>query len=362
MNSVPSLGQRARCRILIALAYSFVLPGFAWAAETDQWTRRNTPLQDITLRVNDFINRELRDYLSKISPDILAKRLSSPEDFRRDVASGVFSRLGGNPPGGVVDGWILSSGLPVFTLSKDNIYKGLSARWIRSNVFQGATETLQLGGHRVGLDKVRHFFFLGYMYFRKVLGEVSYADRAQSAREFGELTERTFFGIGVSNVYSNADLIANWEGYLFYESLFASDTDRAGDLQHLDSRGVKIDWESTPPTLIKSFDFTNVVSGLWDEALFPSFYANGLQEKIMDRVRERFCASFVDDPSQWHWTGESHSEVDLRRMIEARGYSAIQLRPNWSLRLDRLCGVSGFAESGLVKCASTDHRSVKPID
>ena len=44
-------------------------------------------------------------------------------------------------------------------------------------------------------------------------------EAVQQAVKWGQKTERTYFGLWVSGVYSNADLYANYAGMKFYDAL-----------------------------------------------------------------------------------------------------------------------------------------------
>src|SRR3989338_9535588 len=74
---------------------------------------------------------------------------------------------------------------------------------------------MKIQDYYVGSDKIGHFIGIGYTYYQ-------YPSLSE-AMDFGELTERTYFGLNTTAIYSYADLIANYEGYLFWNRVAKSE-------------------------------------------------------------------------------------------------------------------------------------------
>ena len=105
------------------------------------------------------------------------------------------------------------------TSSDDSIYKGHPVWATRVAFFFGIGATININGVLVGTDKFGHYFSQGRKFYKRW-------DRMRDEREAAEhsaYTERALFGQMTTGSYSNADLVANYEGYLFYRSLFEDD-------------------------------------------------------------------------------------------------------------------------------------------
>ena len=72
-------------------------------------------------------------------------------------------------------------------------------------------------GLRISSDKIDHFFQFGYPYFV----EFCYKKKSisQILKEQGRKLEGGIYGLGISGIYSYADLVANFEGMRFYSHL-----------------------------------------------------------------------------------------------------------------------------------------------
>lgn len=102
----------------------------------------------------------------------------------------------------------------------------------------------------IGADKLGHFFGEGFTYFiiaKTSGGGTTGTDAAKSAGRFLEISTRQ--GLGVTGVFSNADLAANLAGKKFYEDL-----------------------EANPSGL--TFKIGNYITNKWNETVNPSFYAS----------------------------------------------------------------------------------------
>jgi hypothetical protein len=103
-------------------------------------------------------------------------------------------------------------------------------------------------GFCVGSDKFGHFFEEGFIYFlvsNMSGGGSAGSNAAQSTGRFLEISNKQ--GLGVTGVFSNADLAANLAGKKFYEDLAAN-----------------------PSSF--SFSVANYISDKWSETFNPSFY------------------------------------------------------------------------------------------
>ena len=105
-----------------------------------------------------------------------------------------------------------------------------------------------VSGVCIGADKLGHFFDLGWRYWMASLVSGITTARIES---LGSASEMTLAGLGITGVYSNADLEANRKGFQFYKDLAAS-----------------------PSGL--SFAIANYITDQWNERVNPSFYKSDI--------------------------------------------------------------------------------------
>lgn len=118
----------------------------------------------------------------------------------------------------------------------------------------------KVNGLCVGADKFGHFFGEGFIYFTVAKGPGGRAAgtaRAESTGRFLEISDKQ--GLGVTGVYSNADLAANLAGKRFYEDLEADPTGF-------------------------TFSVANYVTNKWNETINPSFYASSEAKVIWSNL------------------------------------------------------------------------------
>lgn len=131
--------------------------------------------------------------------------------------------------------------------------------------YAGPCSTICLAGTRLGTDKIDHFFGEGHTYFRKS----DWGRDPEAAVAWGQRTERGKYGLGTSGAYSNADLHANYEGYLFYASLLTEDSIVQRDEQGCAAR-------------VGVWSWADWIDPDYDEALNPSIYTRRVQQRVVD--------------------------------------------------------------------------------
>jgi hypothetical protein len=167
----------------------------------------------------------------------------------------------------------------------------------------------------VGTDKLGHFLSQGRKFFKrwqKMLDEARAAE--QSA-----FTERALFGQMTTGSYSNADLVANYEGYRFYRSLFEDD--------FIEGKPAILEWRSDHWVMQRPFDWADHVNDYWDEALNINDYDDLLYTHMKNRLLT-FCDDYHSEPGLY--------SVKNEQQLKDR-YRNLQLRDTSELRLDHLC-------------------------
>jgi hypothetical protein len=136
----------------------------------------------------------------------------------------------------------------------------------------------------------------------------------------GRFNERWIFGQATTSIYSNADLVANWEGYLFYRSLFEDGI--------VPGKSAIVRFDSGGARIVRPFTWRDHVNDYWDEALNPSYASPALTRFLTERLAD-FCGDYRRAPARFVAAADG--------ALAAR-YAAIGLRPRPDLRIDTVCG------------------------
>ncbi len=91
----------------------------------------------------------------------------------------------------------------------------------------------------------------------------------------------------MTGIYSNADLVANYEGFLFYLGLFS-------DGAVADRRAIFV-WQDGRPVQRRQFDWADHINAFWDEALNPNRYDGVLRPHMEERLLG-FCSQYLSQP------------------------------------------------------------------
>ena len=295
-------GKRA---VFIALAMSF--PLLAPAYETDQFTNRAAPLADST----EPLNRKVNETIAEI-----AARWRKGRDEMAFV-NAVYRKIGGIHWVDRLERWAMKSPEveKLETPRYGSIYGGLPIWSVRVTWLFGIGKTIRVNDELIGSDKIGHFLSQGRKYYRRYRRDGS----EERAAERSAVTERAIFGSGTTGSYSNADLVANYEGYRFYRSLFEDDI--------VPGKPAILRWEGGGWVVQREFDWADHVNGYWDEAL----NVNHFDPLLYQRMRKRLvglCPQYWKYPSLW--------VLEEEETLQAR-YAHIKLRDMRGLRLDGLC-------------------------
>lgn len=308
----------------LLLAATLLSNAVVFAFETDQYNLPPQPLADIGDEVSDHIAEEIRLAIADVNRQPAGRRSSDA------VARAVYDRLAGDDLMTTKFGkWMASHR---FSGQPDRYWTDYSESIYVLNPMNYATisPTVRLYGVEFGIDKLEHLLQQGFQYYeieQKVLANGSSADAAEKkAVEWGRRTERTYYGLLTSGVYSNADLSANFAGLRFYRNLTrpvkaGADTlepivIREGEMWKLNARRVADD-------LLKPF-----ISEHLNEALNPSAYRLTLVRSVRRAVRRHACAEWraarpdltaaVFDATRRSletWHGEDYGWTEKRRTV-----------------------------------------------
>ena len=284
----------------------------AYASETDQFFDRSEPMADST----EALNKKFNETLEKV-----VARHSAVRD-QRIIVYKVASRLGGHH---FVDYrlkdkyeiWALKSPTVVSrrVATGDSIYGEMPFWSIRAVAVFGLGETIRVNGQLIGSDKLSHFLSQG----RKFYHRYQKSGSENKAARRGVLTERAIFGSGMTGSFSNADLVANYEGFLFYRSLFEDDI--------ISGKPAIFRWEDDGWVMQREFDWADHVNEYWDEALNVNAYDWMLRRHMEDRLAD-LCPQYWQNPAIY--TIQDEDELQAR-------YAHLGMRDTKSMRLGELC-------------------------
>jgi len=293
-------------------------PQICGAYETDQFSNRLTPIEDSTELLNGQVNLAIEEAVA----DWKGKR----NDWK--VVTSIYNDIGGHHWVDKIERWVMKSD-EVEHLQpsrRESIYQGHPFWATRVAAIFGVGPTIKVNGQLVGSDKLGHFLSQGRKFYRRYMKSL---DESQAA-EHSAYTERALFGQMTTGVYSNADLVANYEGFLFYLSLFEDDV--------VSGKKAILTWEEDHWVIQRSFTWADHVNEYWDEALNVNHYDRLLYHHMQDRLMS-FCDDYFQAP-------EMYTIEDEDRLSER--YSHLQLRDTSELRLDHLCPANtNYSVSGV---------------
>ncbi len=304
--------RRSRLAALIAAVAVAGLPAAAIAYETDQFTNRDQPIADSTELLNRRVNETIEEIVDgwKKGHDELA------------VVSAIYHKIGGHHWVDKLELWAMKSDEvdKLDTLRYDSVFSDLPLYAVRVTKFFGVGKTFRVNDQLIGSDKIGHFLSQGRKYYKRYRRSGSEAQ----AGERSAYTERALFGRMTTGSYSNADLVANYEGHRFYRSLFEDDI-VAGKLAILR-------WENDGWIIQRNYDWADHVNEYWDEALNVNHFDSWLYKHMHERFVS-LCPLYWENPELY--TIENEAPLQER-------YAHLELHDTRELRLDSLCPVQVF--------------------
>jgi len=282
-------------------------PQFCGAYETDQFSRRLEPIKDSTEPLDRRVNQSIED---------LVENWKGPRNDLKAV-NYIYHDIGGHHWVDKIEKWAMKSeDVERLQPSRyESIYRGHPIWATRVAAMFGVGPTIKVNGQLIGSDKLGHFLSQGRKFYRRYLKSL---DETKAANH-SAYTERALFGQMTTGVYSNADLVANYEGYRFYRSLF-EDGVVAG-------KPAILAWDEDHWVIQRSFTWADHVNEYWDEALNVNHYDALLYPHMKERL-EAFCPDYFEAPGRY--------EILHEEQLKER-YSHLQLRDTSELRLDHLC-------------------------
>jgi len=178
---------------------------------------------------------------------------------------------------------------------KDSIYRDINYLEGFSLNLKELSDLVNINGYLIGLDKIGHFFAEGWTYFELTDQKNTSIDKAL---QWGKQQETGKFGYTTTGVFSFADLVANFNGWRFWNKLLLKKKDPLkGILANFFNRPyiscknqiiaslknkklIKV-WE-----LNSHFDISDYIDGTWDEANNCNSYESPIiEEKVRRRIK-----------------------------------------------------------------------------
>ena len=265
--------------VTVAIAVALAA-GPAAALETDPFYAWDQELSDSAPLINAKVNLEIEAVLAKIDASRGDKTRTCDDvvdAILRHFRLFIFHD---------VELWVTNTSLIERSPGDADEIRGFRERYIyhATNeldpvVWMPPSPTIEIGGVRIGTDKLTHFFSEGTYYRRWYLHAIEdglgHDEAVERAVRRGIRMERRLLGWLASGVLSLADLEANEEGMLWLVGMCHADNPQ---LRRVDGR-----WTLDPP-----FDIRGFVSPDWDESWLPNLYTPSRWTKVRP-VLESYC-------------------------------------------------------------------------
>lgn len=312
------MNNRSKLLVILIAAVVVAWPATVLAHETDQFSNRTDPIADSTQVLNRKVNKAIAR--------VVEKRRTG--DDRIAFVNALYGKLGGRFLVDRLEKWAIES--PEVEKLKtgryNSVYSGHPIWAVRVTMLFGVGQTMRVNNQLIGTDKLGHFVSQGRKYYRRFL----YYDSEEKAAKQSAFAEWAVFGQMSNGNFSNADLVANYEGHRFFRSLFEDDI--------VPGKPAILRWEGNGWSIQRQFDWADHVNEYWDEALNINHF-DALLYKHMYKRFITYCPRYWQNPSLY-------TIFDEPRLKDR--YSHLGLRDNSVLRLDSLCPAQVFVETSTI--------------
>ena len=297
-------------KTILFVLISVLLISNGFAAEIDSVTPRNLTLGNSIDAINEIMNQRIEEGIRKAN--IQQDYMEDGDDFpgeNKDTfcdEKALYTEL----RKAVFQSFTASWGLKGYDLDRqlrallvrhsyslplnDSIYRDIDYIEGLSLKLKELSDIVNINGHLVGLDKIGHFFAQGWQYFELTHFDDQSLDRAIA---WGREKEAGLFGYSATGIFSYADLVANLNGWRFWNKVLLKQDDPlkgvianffarpyvSCDIQIIDSikhRKIIRAWEYNT-----RFDLADYIDGAWDEGNNCNSYADPMiEEKVSART------------------------------------------------------------------------------
>jgi|GEM_PF-687737 len=290
--------------ILFALISAFAFHA-GFAAEIDSVTPRKLKLDNSLAIINTIFNQRIQEAIQKANAqqddieDIEQDEFCDEEVLYTELRKAIFQSFTASWG---IKGYDLDKQLrsllarQSYSLSlNDSIYRDIDYLEGFSLNIKELSDVVNINGHLVGLDKMGHFFAEGWQYFKLI----QYDDYSiDQALEWGKQQEAGKFGYTTTGIFSFADLVANFNGWRFWNKVLLKEDDPLkGAIANFLSKPyitceIQIITSIKTKKIVKAweyntrFDLSDYVDGTWDEGINCNSYEDPIiEEKVTLRIK-----------------------------------------------------------------------------
>ena len=296
--------------ILFILISPFVFQA-GFAAEIDSVTPRKLKLENSLTIINTIFNQRMQEGIQKANAQQDDAVYIDEEDIEENEnkfcdEEVLYSEL----RKAIYQSYTASWGLKGYDLDKqlrsllarqsyslslnDSIYRDIDYLEGFSLNLKELSDVVNINGHLVGLDKMGHFFAEGWQYFELT----QYENKSiEQAVEWGKEQEAGKFGYSTTGIFSFADLVANFNGWRFWNKVLLKEDDPLkGVFANFFNRpyitcDIQIIASIKNKKIVKAweynnrFDLSDYLDGTWDEGNNCNSYEDPfIEEKVTLRT------------------------------------------------------------------------------
>lgn len=299
---------------LFIVMLCMIFPGDVWAAEVDQFNGGEQVIRDSHTSLNLAVNQRIKQAIKQANRRRFSgvpgkgKRRQLPLCSEQRLFNALTFALA-RPLIGQLETFAQtdSSVSRRIVPFEQSIYRSFT--WSQSPslvLSKRLAAVIRIGDIELGADKLGHFFTEGWSYFDILSQPGSQLD---DALLFGEWTEGLYFGALTTGVFSYGDLVANFNGLRFWNSILAKQPD---PLTHQMSVPY-IRCENKSWKLNRHFDWLAYVDNGWNEAMNCSLYRD---ETLLSEV-QGLC-----EGQQIHLLEDKYAEL-AKRLINTKGQKVL---------------------------------------
>lgn len=287
-------------RIIVFVLISVFVCQSSLAAEIDSVTPRDLELDNSLTLINTIFNQRIKEGIQKANAkqddveNITKNEFCDQEVLYTQLRKAIFQSFTASwgLKGYDLDTQLRSllAGHSFSLLLDDSIYRDISYFEGFSLNMKELSDVVNINGHFVGLDKIGHFFAEGWKYFE--LSDYQEGNLDQ-ALEWGKEQEAGKFGYATTGIFSFADLVANFNGWRFWNKVLLNDKDPLKGvlgnffnrpyitceiqiISSLKNKKIVKAWEAN-----SQFDLADYLDGAWDEGNNCNSYKDSvIEEKV----------------------------------------------------------------------------------
>ena len=242
------------------------------SSEIESYSKYHSPIEDSSRQLNDYTNRVIESAVADANQHATCSNVrlirAVSERLSRPLVSQLESHVLNN-----------SEHYPQNRYRVDrSSFRGFFVLHVMDAVPIGRLGSLvRIGNVYTGTDKIGHFHTEGYRYFRKHYLE---GKPLEEVLQWGDRTERSYFGGYATGIYSWGDLSANFNGMRFFADLVPGYEDPL-NINH----APMIQCENNQWVIGRKFDWRDYIDHSFDEGInCNSFSRKGLLDKHLVNV------------------------------------------------------------------------------